>query len=39
MEIEKAEKLAIAESKKFEEMVKAIGPETIVAMANAGPEF
>jgi len=31
--------MAKVESKKFDEMVKAIGPETIVAMANAGPEF
>ena len=39
MEINKAKQLAVIEVEKFENMVKAIGPETIQAIANAGPQM
>ena len=39
IEIDQAKQMAEIESKKFEELVSAIGKETIVAMANAGPEL
>lgn len=38
MEINKAKELADIEAKKFKELVGAIGKETIVSMAKAGPE-
>merc|ERR1712146_474549 len=38
-EIAKAEELAEIEAKKFTELVKAITPETIQAIAAAGPEM
>ncbi|KAK3701446.1 hypothetical protein RRG08_015866 [Elysia crispata] len=38
MEIEKKKKFAALEVNKFREMVKALSPATIVAMANAGPQ-
>lgn len=38
MEIHKASELSEIEIKKFQQLVKAIGTETIVAMAKAGPE-
>jgi len=38
LEIAKQQKLAEIEEKKFAAMVSAIGPETLVAMANAGPD-
>jgi major vault protein len=38
IEINKTRDLAIIESKKFEEMIEAIGKETMVSLANAGPE-
>lgn len=38
LEINKAKELAEIESKKFEEMIDAIGSETIVSISNAGPE-
>lgn len=39
LEIEKAEKLADIESKKFSDVVNAIGRETIDSIARAGPEM
>jgi len=39
LEIERAKQLGEIESKKFEEMIQAIGPQTIVAMSRAGPEY
>ena len=39
VEIDKSRKLAEIESNKFEEMVKAIGRETVVSIAKAGPEM
>ena len=39
MEINKAKQLASIDIEKFENMVKAIGPETIKAIANAGPQM
>ena len=39
LEIQRQKDLAIIESKKFEEMIDAIGRETIVSMAEAGPEM
>ena len=39
MEISKAKQLAGIDTEKFENMVKAIGPETIKAIANAGPQM
>lgn len=39
MEIAKARELAAIESKKFKDTVRAIGPETIKAIAQAGPEM
>lgn len=39
MEINKSKELAAIEIEKFENMVKAIGPETIKAIANAGPQM
>lgn len=39
MEINKAKKLSAIEMEKFENMVKAIGPDTIKAIANAGPQM
>ena len=39
MEINKAKQLAAIDVDKFENMVKAIGPETITAIANAGPQM
>jgi major vault protein len=38
LEIHKAKELSEIEIKKFSQLVKAIGKETIVAMAKAGPE-
>lgn len=38
MEIEKSEKTSDIEVSKFKQLVKAIGPETIKAMAKSGPE-
>jgi len=38
LEINKAKELADIEAKKFKELVKAMGKDTIVAMAKAGPE-
>ena len=38
LEITKAKEMAEIESKKFTELVGAIGKETIVSMARAGPE-
>jgi len=38
LEINKTKELADIEAKKFKELVQAIGKETIVAMARAGPE-
>jgi len=39
LEIERARKLAEIEADKFKKLVKAIGPETLKAMAQAGPEM
>ena len=39
MEINKARQLSAIEIEKFENMVKAIGPDTIKAIANAGPQM
>mmetsp|Transcript_9977 Transcript_9977/g.9898 ORF Transcript_9977/g.9898 Transcript_9977/m.9898 type:complete len:508 (+) Transcript_9977:1063-2586(+) len=39
LEINKAKELAAIETQKFQEIVDAIGRETIVAMAKAGPEL
>lgn len=39
LEIERAKSLAEIESNKFEQMISAIGPQTIVAMSKAGPEY
>ena len=39
LEIEKARKLADIESEKFTKTISALGPETIVAIARAGPEM
>jgi len=39
LEIERARKLAEIEAEKFRKLVKAIGPETLKAMAQAGPEM
>jgi len=39
LELRKARTLADIESKKFEDTVSAIGPETIAAIAQAGPEM
>ena len=38
LEINRARILAEVESGKFEEMIEVIGKETMVALANAGPE-
>lgn len=38
LEINRARILAEVESGKFEEMINVIGRETMVALANAGPE-
>jgi major vault protein len=38
MEIAKSRELSTIEAKKFKDIVKAIGPETIKAIAQAGPE-
>ena len=37
-EIDLAKELAEIESSKFEKMMEAMGPETMVEMAKAGPE-
>jgi len=39
LEVEKARELANIEIKKFKETIKAIGAETLVAIAKAGPEM
>jgi len=39
LEIDRARKLAEIEAEKFKKLVKAIGPETLKAMAQAGPEM
>lgn len=39
MEVKKAQELAEIESRKFQEMVNALGTETIFSMARAGPEM
>jgi len=39
LEIERAKQLGEIESNKFEQMIAAIGPQTIVAMSKAGPEY
>ena len=39
LEITKAKELAKIETEKFKQVVDAIGKETIVSMARAGPEF
>jgi major vault protein len=39
LEIKKAKELADIEASKFKDMVESIGPETIAAMASAGPEM
>jgi len=39
LEIERAKSLAEIESNKFEQMISAIGPQTIIAMSKAGPEY
>lgn len=39
LEVERANKLAEIETKKFADTVKAIGPETLAEMARAGPEM
>lgn len=38
LEIKRAKELSEIEIKKFQQVIKAIGRETIVAMARAGPE-
>lgn len=38
IEIHKAKELAEIESSKFQAMIDALGQETMVALANAGPE-
>ena len=38
LEVHKAKELSEIEIKKFQQLIKAIGKETIVAMAKAGPE-
>lgn len=39
MEISKSKEIAAIEIDKFKKMIEAIGPQTIVAMAQAGPEM
>lgn len=39
LEIKQAQKQAEIETKKFQNLVSAIGPETIIAIARAGPEM
>lgn len=39
LEISRAKELSEIESNRFEQMVEAIGKETVVAMAQAGPEM
>jgi len=39
LEIKKAKELSKIESEKFEKIIQAIGPETIIAMSRAGPEY
>jgi len=39
LEIEQAREVARIETKKFQDLVNAIGPETITAIARAGPEM
>lgn len=39
IEMDKSGKMAVMEREKFEAMVKAITPETLLAMAQAGPEM
>ena len=39
LEIEKTKQLSEIEARKFEEMIASIGKETIVSIANAGPEM
>ncbi|XP_064391610.1 major vault protein-like [Halichondria panicea] len=39
LEISKSKEMAVIESKKFQEMVDAIGADTIAAIATAGPEM
>ena len=38
LELERSKKLAEIETKKFQELIGAIGQETLVAISNAGPE-
>jgi len=39
LEIEKTKALAIIEAKKFQSIIGSIGQDTLVSIANAGPEF
>ena len=39
LEVEKVDRLSKIEAEKFESTMDAIGPETILAMAKAGPEL
>jgi major vault protein len=39
LELSKAKNLIEVESDKFEKIMAAIGPETLVSIANAGPEL
>lgn len=39
LDIERARKLAEIESKKFADIVRSIGPDTIATIAQAGPEM
>jgi major vault protein len=39
LEIHRAQELSKIESEKFEAIIAAIGPQTIVAMSKAGPEY
>ena len=38
LEVKKAKELSEIEVKKFKQIVQAIGTETLIAMAKAGPE-
>eukprot|EP00755_Sulcionema_specki_P032051 Sspe_Gene.2160::Locus_713_Transcript_2_3_Confidence_0.600_Length_2897::g.2160::m.2160 len=39
LEVKKADRLSQIEAKKFEETMSAIGPETVLSIAQAGPEL
>ncbi|CAD8175425.1 unnamed protein product [Paramecium pentaurelia] len=39
LEIRRAKELALIESNKFEQIIEALGQDTLISMANAGPEM